>query len=326
MAWQPIAAKHTSRRPTSCRAGVGGAATPRRADDLVASVSVGSSRWTRVGGLGLLLMASTATGVRAQPPADAPASAHDDPAATPPTGGDASQADAEAREHFRLGREHHAAGRFEEAAAEFEAAYALSRRPQLLYNIFVARRDGGQMRPAADALRRYLEEVPDVPEREQLTVRLQRMEEMIAREEAAAREAADDRPDGRDGERGASPRRDDGGGALVGWIVAGAGGVAIAVSIVTGVLALDRESELESTCDADHFCDPGFEETRDSGRTLATVTDVLWVGGSLVAAGGVVLALVLGGGSDDEPEPEPAERATVSCGPSGCIGRMTLWF
>src|SRR4051794_4468626 len=64
-----------------------------------------------------------------------------------------SNADEQARTHFRLGNVHYEAGEFVEAAAEFQAAYELSHRPQLLYNIFVAHRDAGNLPQAISALR-----------------------------------------------------------------------------------------------------------------------------------------------------------------------------
>src|SRR5688500_8532502 len=69
--------------------------------------------------------------------------------------------DDEARRHFRLAEAHYANASFEEAAREFEEAYRLSQRPQLLYNIYLAYRDAADIDHAADALRRYLELVPD---------------------------------------------------------------------------------------------------------------------------------------------------------------------
>ncbi|MCC7536955.1 MAG: tetratricopeptide repeat protein, partial [Deltaproteobacteria bacterium] len=91
--------------------------------------------------------------------------------------------DEEARARFEAGRAHYDAGRFREALTEFRAAYELSPRPLLLYNIYLASLDLGEIHDAADALRRYLatDEV-DPNERTQLQARLRALDERIARE------------------------------------------------------------------------------------------------------------------------------------------------
>ena len=48
--------------------------------------------------------------------------------------------DMEARQHFMIGKTLYDAGRFQQAAEEFDSAYQLSKRPQLLYNVYVAHR------------------------------------------------------------------------------------------------------------------------------------------------------------------------------------------
>ena len=66
-----------------------------------------------------------------------------------------------ARMRYQAGLAKYDAGLFAEAAEEFEAAYQASPRPELLYNIYLARRDAGQTERAIDALRRYLPHVDD---------------------------------------------------------------------------------------------------------------------------------------------------------------------
>src|SRR5688572_11227947 len=69
----------------------------------------------------------------------------------------ARNGDEDARYHFRLGQVAYDTGRFAEASEQFDRAYALSQRPALLYNIFLARRENGDLELAVTALRRYLE-------------------------------------------------------------------------------------------------------------------------------------------------------------------------
>ena len=58
---------------------------------------------------------------------------------------DGAANDDEGRVHFRLGTAYYESGRFRQAAAEYQQAYDLSRRPALLYNIFLAWRDAGDV-------------------------------------------------------------------------------------------------------------------------------------------------------------------------------------
>src|SRR4051794_6738550 len=67
------------------------------------------------------------------------------PAATPAS----APSDDEARVHFRLGTAYYDSGRFAQAAEEFKQAHELSQRPQLLYNLFLAYRDAGDLVHAA---------------------------------------------------------------------------------------------------------------------------------------------------------------------------------
>lgn len=104
------------------------------------------------------------------------------PALPPPTAAaqdTGAENDAEARRRFRLAQAHYDNGDFERAAEGFEEAYRLSRRPQLLYNTYVAYRDAQMLPNAVDALRRYLEAVPNAPDGDQLRARLERMEEAL---------------------------------------------------------------------------------------------------------------------------------------------------
>lgn len=88
----------------------------------------------------------------------------------------AQEAEAIARSHFQLGRAYYEAGNFSKAATEFEAAYEVSKRPELLYNIYLAYRDANDMPNAARALREYLDKTSIIENRAQLEARLGIME------------------------------------------------------------------------------------------------------------------------------------------------------
>jgi len=73
--------------------------------------------------------------------------------------------DAEGRQHFQAGRDAFARGDFASAATEFERAYALSRRPQLLYNIGRAYQEQLRWDEAHRSFQHYLDAIPDAPDR-----------------------------------------------------------------------------------------------------------------------------------------------------------------
>jgi hypothetical protein len=265
--------------------------------------------------------------------------------------------DEEARVHFRLGTAYYESGRFREAAREYQQAYDLSPRPTLLYNLFLAWRDASELEPAVDALRRYLAEGnPPSDTRIRLEAQLQGMEQRLEQQRAAAAttgtttaattatttetsttesgtettEAGDDTSstttdtsEDDDGAESVADEDSGGGGVpLVPIIVMSAGGALAIASIITGVMALGKQGELDDMCDADGACAPGFEDARDSGQSLAIVTDVLLFGGlATIAVGAVLLALGVGGG-DDEEDPSVA----FGCTGDGCAASARVPF
>lgn len=271
----------------------------------------------------------------------------------------ASNSDEEARVHFRLGQAYYDSGRFSDAAREFEEAYRLSNRAQLLYNIFLAHRDAGNMGPMIDALRNYLQLVPTIADRDQLEARLANWERVYQEQQTEAQrrqaeaapsptvvsppvapaepaaapastpttstsEPAAQAPASTPAEPAPLPEtasaQSDSGPGLVPWIVMGGGGALIAGGVVTGIMALGKKSDLESAC-TDGVCPPELRSEADSGKTLALMTDILV--GAGIAAVGVGAALLIFGGGDDDSESRPVS-GSASCGPDGC-GASVRW-
>jgi hypothetical protein len=254
--------------------------------------------------------------------------------------------DDEARVHFRLGRAYYESGRFEEAAREFEAAYHHSNRPQLLYNVFLAWRDAGRLRKAVYSLEKFLELVPDAPERDALSARLVSMRRLAEKEpeETDDGTVAPSRPtaDIADGEAEAEAADSGADGvALTGadvdggkkrspvpWIVMGSGAALMVGGAVTGILALKTKSDLDSAC-PEGGCPPGsgFESDVSRGKTLALMTDVLMITGAVAVGAGVVLMLLMKGGKKEQ-QMARRERpnASMGCGPHGCMGTLRVGF
>jgi tetratricopeptide (TPR) repeat protein len=206
--------------------------------------------------------------------------------------------DAEAREHFQLGRTFYEGGRFQQAAEQFEMAYRLSARPQLLYNVYVARRDAGGLSMAIEALRAYLGQVPDAPDRVNLEARLASLEAQVARqnEQEAARVESERKVAEAEAKAKTRTERTH---SVLPIVLMGTGGALLLGSAVTGGLALSNASDLDKKCSG-NACQPSQRSKVDSTRTLAITTDVLWGVGAAAAATGLILWLT--GALDTERE------------------------
>jgi tetratricopeptide (TPR) repeat protein len=273
----------------------------------------------------------------------------------------AQDADADARRAFRLAQAHYDNGEFEQAAVGFEEAYRLSQRPQLLYNMYVAYRDAQNVQRAADALQRYLDQVPDAPDRDQLRSRLERMQAALTSQGQSATIEREEGESGLDtGAMGPEETGDPGGTSDTGastaaadtsgttdtgtgtemsastdglvdeaggsslpvpaLVVGGVGAALIVGSVITGIMTSSKQSELEDGCPTRVGCDPALEDTRDSGQTLAVVTDVLLFTGLAAVGAGVAMFFLM----QDEPSDSPT--ASVGCGPGGCMGSLRVGF
>lgn len=239
--------------------------------------------------------------------------------------------DERARSHFEAGRSLYEAGAFDRAAAEFQEAYTLSNRPELLYNIYVASRDAGDVRKAASSLERYLDEMENVPDRANLSARLEALRAQVMeleaqqaaeREREAEAEARRREEEARRREEEEARRRQQAEAEaipMVPLIVAGVGAAALIGGVVTGVLALGTVSDIDDQCRGGACSYPEFDDDRSSARTLVGLTDALLIGGTVLLAGGLTWAALTWGG--DEPPPVAA-----ACGPDGCAAELTGRF
>jgi len=241
--------------------------------------------------------------------------------------------DERAREHFLAGRALYDSGRFDEAAEEFEQAYGLSDRPELLYNLYIAHRDAGNVRRAAESLRSYLTEVEAPPDRISLEARLENLEAQVEQLDAAeeARREQQQREDRREQRRRERQREpaDAGGPGVLPWIVAGVGGAVLVAGGVTGVLALGAAGEIDDECGGEG-CPRmprygEYDEDLDSAGTLVQVTDYLLLGGGVLVAAGVGWALLAGGAESHDPPEQPA-AASAACASDGCAASVRVSF
>jgi hypothetical protein len=77
----------------------------------------------------------------------------------------------------------------------------------------------------------------------------------------------------------------------VGYVLLGAGGVALSVAAVSGVLLLDRVNTVKAHCNANKQCDEIGEEAGRSGRTFRAVAAISLAAGAVSAGIGGYLLL-----------------------------------
>lgn len=225
-----------------------------------------------------------------------------------------------AREHFELGKALYSAGQYSQAIGEFEIAYRLSKRPPLLYNIYLAARNAGRRPTAADALRRYLRLAPNASNRDALELQLRALDESLrnyppdlkSRDPDSTPLAVPPQPTP---ERQTPP--------LLGVAVTGLGAAMLIGGTVTGFMAISQNAELQDQC-PDNVCLPGFESDVNRLETLTTLTDVLLIGGAGVLALGIGLWLWLDNDTD-EAEAMPV-TTTASCTWDGCIAQARVRY
>lgn len=85
-----------------------------------------------------------------------------------------------------------------------------------------------------------------------------------------------------------------------GFVTAGVGAAALIGGIVVGSMAKGKESDAKKDC-MGSVCLTSAESKFDSAHSLATVANVLIIGGGVVAAGGVGM-IILGGPSSEAPK------------------------
>jgi tetratricopeptide (TPR) repeat protein len=276
----------------------------------------------------------------------------------------AEEGEEKARAHFRLGRAYYDNGDFAQAAVEFESAYRISQRAALLYNIYLAYRDASDMRHAADALRKYLELEHNIENRGQLEARLAALDHTLAEEAANPQPAAPapvaapgstsnltastlapaapapmtateaPPPSPSTTAEPAAPVASSSRNLTLPVVLMASGGALMAGSLVTGILTLGKRSDLSdarSECEKLGTCNAlsparvsELDAERSSGKTLATITDVLLFGGLAVAATGVVLLFLDANGGEHDDATRAS--AAVICAPGACVGRLGVRF
>ena len=133
----------------------------------------------------------------------------------------------------------------------------------------------------------------------------------------------------------ATPNAGDGGhGTNVGpFVLMGLGGAMLIGGAITGMLALGKTNDIADKCPGD-VCPVNYDldGARSSAKTFVRITDVLLIGGGIVAAGGLTWFFLDGRKSEKEPPksalgPRPwSPLPSAGCGPDGCRASMKVVF
>jgi hypothetical protein len=99
-----------------------------------------------------------------------------------------------------------------------------------------------------------------------------------------------------------------------GWVVLGAGGAALAVGAVAGIVVLDRKATMDDHCDANVACDSEGLAAAESGRTFSIVSTIGFGAGAVGVGVGVYL---LTRGS-----PERKAELRIQPGGLSLVGRL----
>jgi hypothetical protein len=110
-------------------------------------------------------------------------------------------------------------------------------------------------------------------------------------------------------ERTASPNLQ----RTLGWATVAAGGVGLATSLVTAIIAVSKNASIRSECTSDDLCNPVGVQDANAQRSWATASAVSLVTG--LVAGGIGAALVL-----TAPKAPAKVAPYVSLGMVGAVG------
>lgn len=219
--------------------------------------------------------------------------------------------DEKAREAYYTGDNHYAAGRYEQALEHFEKAYALSKRPQLLYNIANAYERMGEYEAAAGYLRRYLKS----PEAEDISSVRERIKRLEMNADAKAREAApensegdpdesedpgDEQEPGGEIEVGAQVDERSRGSRKPGYLFLAGSGAALITATIFGLAAESAAADAREVCTGSGLCPESAEDAITRERRFALVADISLAVG--LASAGVGVYLLIKDSRDDQKE------------------------
>lgn len=223
-------------------------------------------------------------------PADAAAPAEDAPSTTAE---DAPSTTDKALAAFE-------AGDFDSAIALFEQAYAEEGNPNYLFNIGRVFEEKGDLRSAIDRYEKFVNSAGvDLESREFANDRLKVLRDIVAAEDQAKAEEEQRIADAEAAKRRqaepnntsqpAGPTQEDitrKRTRTIGFVLMGLGAAAAIGGGAAGGIALGRHNDFEDEADPDEAA-----SLKQSGQTLSSTADGLFIAGGVVAVAGLVMVL-----------------------------------
>jgi tetratricopeptide (TPR) repeat protein len=212
------------------------------------------------------------------------------------------------------------AGQFAQAAKLLKEAYQLRPDPVLLYNLARAYEGMGSLGDAVQAYADFLGAEPSAKDRGAIEARITTLRAQIDEQARLEREAAERAREAqaarlRTAEEwrvNASLRRR--GTSPIPWIIAGAGGVALATGAVLGVLSIARHDAATTDAQADVAAD------QSQARSFATAANIGLIAGGVLAAAGVAWGVVDLTSARSSPDGSPG-AVSLQLGPA-CASLM----
>jgi tetratricopeptide (TPR) repeat protein len=237
--------------------------------------------------------------------------------------------DERARELYLRGDRLYAEGNYDEAVLAFQAAYELSRRPELLFNMANALERLGRYEEALHELNLYARYAPE-HQRDVVLKRIRSLEQRAEKKRSEEPGVAEPPPPASASDqkaRAALPANVplEAPNAkkpvpVLGYTVAGAGVLSIAIGTVLGISATSTRSDAEGQCvdnGQSNVCPESADSKLSSWRGRALAADIAF--GLGAAALGVGLYFVLN--TDNEPG---GATTALQAGATAEGGRMSL--
>jgi tetratricopeptide (TPR) repeat protein len=203
------------------------------------------------------------------------------PAATWAQGGEPrAESSSEADRLFEASAEHYRAGRFDRAAELLVRAHRISGDPVLLFNLAKAHEGRGDLAGAVDAYERYLKEAlkeaKGISDRGAIEAKIATLRAQIEGRRALEDKAEAERLRAERAAREPAPSH-----SAAPWVVAGVGGLGIAIGSVIGSLATTAEDEAI----AEPVQRDAASRTEDAESLALAANLSLAVGGAVLVAG-----------------------------------------
>jgi hypothetical protein len=218
---------------------------------------------------------------------------------------------------FKKSADAYLKGDFAQAIAYLDEAYTLDPQPVLLYNMARAHEGLGHLDEAITLYERYLTQEPTSPDRGAIEQRITTLKKQRDEKAALAKERAQVEKDR------AAVERDRAAGpppppppprprSIYPYAVAGAGVVGLLTGTVFGLLANSKKNEA-----TDEKTQTTAIDIRSTGKSFATVSNVSFIVGGALVAGGVVWWVV--DGQQRQTGAASGTRVGVGVGP-GYVG------